>query len=111
MAKGIAGAFKKLKKKITLKGAISGIAKIGAALPVVGGVFSAVSDNLAAAQSQASNAQAIADQRVQAVSAGTVQPGNPLATPWYKDPKKLLIVGAIAIGGVWLIQKLIKKAS
>lgn len=88
--------FKSLKKKVTLKGVISGVAKVGAALPVVGGLFQTVANAASAATSQASSAQQQAQQQVEAAAAS----GTFVAAPGGPQPaiqlnmQTLLLVGA-----------------
>jgi len=114
VAKGIGGAFKKLKKKITLRGTVGLLGKVGATLPVVGGVVSSVADTIAAGGRQGRAAQQLAQERVQAISAGSAEPVQHVgggAGAWVSEHKKWLIWGAIALVAVFLLPKLIKKVA
>lgn len=75
---GIKGFFKSLKKKVTLKGVIGAVAKVGSVIPVVGGVLSAAAGAAAAGTQQAQQAQQQAEQQVQqAYQTGTFTAESP----------------------------------
>lgn len=75
---GIAGFFKSIKKKITLKGAIKAVATVGGVIPVVGAALQGIAGVAAGATKQAEIAQVAAQEKVeQALGTGTYTPAQP----------------------------------